>query len=229
MGVCNPNTVEHHYPLHKNLAVLTRWVGQRGFDKRKWLGFWRDGTRKAVVITRWPWDGILLCHTSWRCNREGCPPHSGRGTPVGGRTHARKTQGNYGRRKTRLTSNKAIVRTFETFRCQVRVSAFTAVSLYHVETFRQIWKWDGIFRKTAASDGQSYDPGQKLLGHFAFSAEFIAALTLSLLSSKCTFSNHVLKLMYKRGRIGSIIIFHLSKLWKAKFVILCDVLFLVRL
>ena len=31
------------------------------------------------------------------------------------------------------------------------------------------------------------------------------------------------------GRIGSIIIFHLSKLWKAKFFILYDVIFLVRL
>ena len=30
-------------------------------------------------------------------------------------------------------------------------------------------------------------------------------------------------------RIGSIIIFHLRKLWKAKFFILCDVIFLVRL
>ena len=30
-------------------------------------------------------------------------------------------------------------------------------------------------------------------------------------------------------RIASIIIFHLSKLWKAKFFILCDVTFLVRL
>ena len=30
-------------------------------------------------------------------------------------------------------------------------------------------------------------------------------------------------------RIGSIIIFHLSKLWKVKFFILCDVVFLVRL
>ena len=30
-------------------------------------------------------------------------------------------------------------------------------------------------------------------------------------------------------RIGSIIIFHLSKLWKGKFFILCDVLFLERL
>ena len=30
-------------------------------------------------------------------------------------------------------------------------------------------------------------------------------------------------------RIGSIIIFHLSRLWKDKFFILCDVIFLVRL
>ena len=30
-------------------------------------------------------------------------------------------------------------------------------------------------------------------------------------------------------RIGSIIIFHLSELWKAKFFILCDVIFLMRL
>ena len=30
-------------------------------------------------------------------------------------------------------------------------------------------------------------------------------------------------------RIGSIIIFRLCKLWKAKFFILCDVMFLVRL
>ena len=36
--------------------------------------------------------------------------------------------------------------------------------------------------------------------------------------------------MYVSGelRIGSIIIFHLSKLWKAKFFVLCDVL-MVRL
>ena len=46
-------------------------------------------------------------------------------------------------------------------------------------------------------------------------------LTLSLPSSKSTFS-HVVP-------IGSTIIFHLSKLWKAKFSILCDVIFLVRL
>ena len=35
--------------------------------------------------------------------------------------------------------------------------------------------------------------------------------------------------MYKWARLGSIIIFRLSKLWKAKFLILCDVIFLVRL
>ena len=38
--------------------------------------------------------------------------------------------------------------------------------------------------------------------------------------------------MYKWGTVaqtGSIIIFHLSMLWKAKFFILCDVIFLVRL
>ena len=31
------------------------------------------------------------------------------------------------------------------------------------------------------------------------------------------------------GRVGSITIFDLSKLWKAKFSILCDVIFVVRL
>ena len=41
----------------------------------------------------------------------------------------------------------------------------------------------------------------------------------NLLSRKC---------ISEVGRIGSIIIFHLSKLWKAKFFILCDVIFLVR-
>ena len=37
------------------------------------------------------------------------------------------------------------------------------------------------------------------------------------------------KCMSDAVRIGSIIIFHLSKLWKAKFFILCDVIFLARL
>ena len=37
------------------------------------------------------------------------------------------------------------------------------------------------------------------------------------------------KCMCEVGRIASIIIFHLSKLWKAKFFILCGVIFVVRL
>ena len=47
-----------------------------------------------------------------------------------------------------------------------------------------------------------------------------AYLTLSLPSSKSTFP---------QLHNGSIIIFHLSERWKAKFFILCDVIFLVRL
>ena len=35
--------------------------------------------------------------------------------------------------------------------------------------------------------------------------------------------------MSEVGRIGSMTIFDLSKLWKAKFSILCDVIFVVRL
>ena len=56
-------------------------------------------------------------------------------------------------------------------------------------------------------------------------------LTLSLLSSKSTFSEPFKEKMYISEvlRIGSAIIFHLSELWKAKFSILCDVLLLVRL
>ena len=37
------------------------------------------------------------------------------------------------------------------------------------------------------------------------------------------------KCMSEVGRIGSKITFHLRKLWKAKFSILCDVIFLVSL
>ena len=57
-------------------------------------------------------------------------------------------------------------------------------------------------------------------------------LTLSLPSSKSTFSQPLKEKMYSISdvvRVGSRIIFHLSKRWKAKFFILCDVLFLVRL
>ena len=55
-------------------------------------------------------------------------------------------------------------------------------------------------------------------------------LTLPLQSSKSTFSQHFKdKFIGDAVRIGSIILFHLSKLWKAKSFILCDVRFLVRL
>ena len=52
----------------------------------------------------------------------------------------------------------------------------------------------------------------------------------SLQSSKTTFSQPFKdKCISDILRIGSIIIFHLSKLWKANFFILCGVIFLVRL
>ena len=55
-------------------------------------------------------------------------------------------------------------------------------------------------------------------------------LTLSLLSSKSTFSQPFKeKCVSEVVRICSIIIFHLSKLWKVKFSILCGVIFMVRL
>ena len=56
-------------------------------------------------------------------------------------------------------------------------------------------------------------------------------LTLSLPSSWSTFSQPLNKKCIKCGceKFDSIIIFHLSKLWKAIFFILCDVKFLVRL
>ena len=57
-----------------------------------------------------------------------------------------------------------------------------------------------------------------------------SSLTLSLLSLK-VYSPNLLKrkCISEVARIGSIIIFHLSKLWKAKFSILFDVIFLLRL
>ena len=55
-------------------------------------------------------------------------------------------------------------------------------------------------------------------------------LTLSLLSSKSTFSQPFKeKCVSEVARICSIIIFHLSKPLKVKFSILCAVIFLVRL
>ena len=55
-------------------------------------------------------------------------------------------------------------------------------------------------------------------------------LTLSLLSWKSTFSQPFKeKCISEVATIGSVIIFHLNKLWKAKFSILCDVIILVNL
>ena len=53
--------------------------------------------------------------------------------------------------------------------------------------------------------------------------------TLSFPSSKSTFSQPFKeKCMWGSEKIGSIINFHLSKLWKVKLSILCHVIFLVR-
>ena len=60
--------------------------------------------------------------------------------------------------------------------------------------------------------------------------EFLNLLTLSLPSSKSTFPQpRREKCIIEVVRIGSIIIFYLSKVWEAKFFTLCDVIFLVRL
>ena len=55
-------------------------------------------------------------------------------------------------------------------------------------------------------------------------------LTPSLPNSKSTFSQPPKeKCIREKVKIGSRVIFHLSELWKAKFFILCDVIFLMRL
>ena len=55
-------------------------------------------------------------------------------------------------------------------------------------------------------------------------------LNLSLPSSKSTFSKPIKeKCMSEVAGIASIIVFHLSKLWRATFSILCDVISLMRL
>ena len=65
---------------------------------------------------------------------------------------------------------------------------------------------------------------------WSFACVVVPSLTLSLLSSKRTFSQPFReKCVSNVVSIGSIIIFHLSKLWKAEFSILCDVIFLVCL
>ena len=53
-------------------------------------------------------------------------------------------------------------------------------------------------------------------------------LTPSLPSSKSAFSN-LLKINVRWREVGSGIIFHLSRVWRASFSILCDVILLVRL
>ena len=61
-------------------------------------------------------------------------------------------------------------------------------------------------------------------------APVVRALSYSLLSLKRAFSQPFKrKCICEVPRTGSIIIFHLSKLWKAKFFVLCDVIFLLRL
>ena len=52
---------------------------------------------------------------------------------------------------------------------------------------------------------------------------------LSLPSSKSTFSQHFKDKIIEVARIGSMVILHLNKWWKATFSLLCDVIFLVRL
>ena len=72
----------------------------------------------------------------------------------------------------------------------------------------------------------SGDPGE----YGAFNGEYEVRLTLSLLSSNSTFSQPFKeKCISEVVRIGSVIIFHPIKLWKAKFFTLCDGLLLVRL
>ena len=53
-------------------------------------------------------------------------------------------------------------------------------------------------------------------------------ITLLLPSSKSTFSQ-LFREKHISEAVGIITIFHLSKLWKAKFFILCNVIFMVRL
>ena len=69
-----------------------------------------------------------------------------------------------------------------------------------------------------------------------YSIVFVVANVMLLLLhiSLQKFKTYILPIfkekMYKWGSgVGSMIIFHLSKLWKAKFFILCDVIFLLRL
>ena len=87
-----------------------------------------------------------------------------------------------------------------------------------------VGRWNGIDSKSWMSFLS------QLLGHSSERLATTRVVTLSLPSSKRTFSQPFKeKCISEVMRIGSIIIFHLSKLWKAKFFILCGVIFLVRL
>ena len=61
---------------------------------------------------------------------------------------------------------------------------------------------------------------QPFLAWISAALQFVPSLLVTTFTPKLSKSEAM--------RIGSIIIFHLSKLWKAKFLILCDVIFLVR-
>ena len=66
------------------------------------------------------------------------------------------------------------------------------------------------------------------------SCSFVSRRSITLINPfPPTFKEYILPTFLKRNvevmRIVSIIFFHLSKLWKVKFSILCDVIFLVRL
>ena len=91
----------------------------------------------------------------------------------------------------------------------------------------------GIFVKSLTEEGAAEKDGRQVsfLVPCVGSARISNGWTLSLLSSKLVHSPNVSnrECICDLLRIGSIIIFHLSKLWKAKFFILCNVIFLVRL
>ena len=108
---------------------------------------------------------------------------------------------------------------FEIDQCLLRVKGFTKRNRRELLSYRAI-------------TGQALKERQLQLFFSWYNNILIVsrAISLSFPSSKTTFSQHFKeKCISDVVRIGSTIIFHLSKLWKAKFFILCDVIFLVRL
>ena len=91
-------------------------------------------------------------------------------------------------------------------------SLLTRVPISHYQMLFHIIGDESCFWKLIYSRHGAYFP--------------ISKLTLSLLSSKSTLKR---KCINEVARICIIIIFQLSKLWKAKFSLLCDVIFLVGL